>query len=128
MFGEKSAQKRLGRLLAHLGYDDEEILGWDTGEVLITAPGRALKTKGVLVATPDHVFFIDERTSRAMAMPWDAITDTETRQDKWKSSFVLYTDDGGSITLRTGAPRPVQTLIADWVEAGSHERGLPNHR
>jgi hypothetical protein len=57
-----------------------------------------------------------------MAMPWDVITDTETRQDRWETSFVMYTDDGGCITLRTGAPRPVQTLIADWVKAGSQER------
>jgi hypothetical protein len=121
MFGEKTAQRRLAKLLARLGYEGE-VLGWDTGDAVILASGQALETKGLVVATPEYVLVIDERTSRAMAMPWRVITKTETRQDAWKTSFVMYTDDGGSITLRTGAPRPVQTLIADWVEAASTDR------
>jgi hypothetical protein len=56
-----------------------------------------------------------------MAMPWSVITAAETRQDTWKSTFVLYTDDGGSVALRTAAPRPIQTLISDWV--GTRGRG-----
>lgn len=122
MLGEKTRRRQLRKLLDLLGYRNEKVLGWDTGTALITAQGQAAEMKALLVATPVHVFLIDERTpSRAMAMSWDIITDTETRQDTWKTSFVMYTADGGSVTLRTGAPRPVQTLIADRVKAGAPE-------
>jgi hypothetical protein len=81
--------------------------------------------KGLLVATPMHVFLLDQHTSRGMAMPWHVIIGVETRQDSWKTSFILHTDDGGSVAVRTAAPQPVQTLIADWVNAGKRDRQDP---
>lgn len=125
MLGEIIRRKQIGKILSLLGYGGEEVLGWDSGDVLVTAGGRSREMKGLLVATPTHVFLLDQRTSQGMAMPWHVITDAETRQDTWKTSFILHTTDGGSVALRTSAPRPVQTLIADWVTADRRDRRDP---
>lgn len=90
MLGEKSADKVARSYLRQLGHGAEAILGWDTGDGFITGGGQAWQGKLLLVATPNHLFVLPKRRWGGQALRWSDLASAETRQDKWKSSFVVY--------------------------------------
>lgn len=128
MLGEKAAEKTVRLYLRRLGYGAEDVLGWDSGEGFLTGSGRAWQGPMLLVATPNHLVVLDKRTGDGNALEWHELASCETRQDRWKTNFIVYTQDGASITLRTAGPRPVQTLIADWIQAGVKDEATTNRR
>lgn len=128
MLGEKSAERGIKRLLRRLAHAGEEVLGWDTGSVTVLQRGQVTEVSGLLVATPNTVLLVNQANGQAAVIPWESISSTETRQDRWKTNFILHLRDGGSITLRSSSARPVQTLISDWVEAGVRQRASTEPR
>jgi len=123
MLGEKSAEHIARLALRNMGHGTEEILGWDSGAGTITNQGKRWTGKLLLIATPLHVCLYAVHEGPMSVVDWGAILATDTRQGKWKSEFILHLNIGASVSLRTAAPRPVQTLISDWVRAQKEDEG-----
>jgi hypothetical protein len=122
VLGEKLVAKRMKKLLVLCGHGGEDLLGWDTGDVTVFRAGQVFEMKGLLLATSEAVDLLDQASSQHSTIPWESITSTDTRVGEWKTDFILQLRDGVSVTLRTIAPRPVQTLISDWVAAGQRQQ------